>query len=78
VAEGEIATHGNVEIARLTINWPFPRVEPRLLCLYIRPTMTKRRRQITNNRILRIRRDDSGGVLPMIVSTSARVSAKPE
>jgi hypothetical protein len=31
MTEGEVATHGNIEIARLTIDWPVPCVKPRLL-----------------------------------------------
>jgi len=30
MAEGEVDANGNVEIARLLIDWPFPRVEPSL------------------------------------------------
>jgi hypothetical protein len=63
MTEGEVAAHGNVEIARLTIDWPFPRVKPRLLCPEFHSMMGKWRREITYDRVLRIRRNESSGIL---------------
>src|SRR6266478_2794567 len=63
MAEGKVAAHGNVEIARLTIDWPFPRVEPCLLFLKIDSTMGKRRREITYDCVRHVRCNDSGGIL---------------
>jgi hypothetical protein len=46
-----------------TIDWPFPRVEPRLLFIEIHPAMGKRWREVTCDCVLRIRANDSSGIL---------------
>jgi hypothetical protein len=66
MTEGEVATHGNIEIARLTIDWPVPCVKPRLLCLEIHPPMGKRRREIAHDNGLRVRRNDSSAILVVV------------
>src|SRR5216683_3383414 len=50
-------------ISRLTIDWPFPRVEPCLLFLKIDSTMGERRREITYDCVRHVRCNDSGGIL---------------
>jgi hypothetical protein len=66
MAKGLVAANGYAEIARLTINRPLPRVEPRLLLLEIHSPMGKRRRQIKYGCVLRIRRNESSGVLAVM------------
>ena len=63
MAKGEVAADGYAEIARLPIDRPLPRVEPRLLLLEIHSTMGKGRREIEYGCVLRVRRNDTSGVL---------------
>src|SRR5712692_902542 len=55
VTEGEVAAHRNVDISRLTFDWPFPRVEPSLLLFEIYSLIGKRRRETKYSRVWRVR-----------------------
>jgi len=66
MAEGEVAAHGNVQIARLIFDWPFPCVEPRLLFFEIHSVMGKGRREIEYHCVSRVRCNDGSGVLVVI------------
>ncbi|MGA2574523.1 MAG: hypothetical protein ABSH24_00695 [Bryobacteraceae bacterium] len=65
MAEGEVAVHRNAEVARFTIDWTVPRVQPGLRFLEIHSTMGKRRREIKYSCLRRTRPNDSGGILVM-------------
>src|SRR5260370_36408403 len=63
MADRKFPADNNVEIVRLTLDWPLPCVEPRLLCLEIHPPMAKRRREIAYGCVLRIRRNDTSRII---------------
>jgi hypothetical protein len=67
MAEGKVTANGDAEIARLKIDRPFPRVEPRLQFFSeIDSTMGKRRREIKYDCVSRIRCNDGSGILAVM------------
>src|SRR5437879_2216726 len=66
MAKREIAFHCEVEIARLELNRPLPRVKPRLFFLQVHSMMDKRRRETKDNCIRRVGCNNSSGILTVV------------